>query len=162
VAVLASSNRAVVSVHNPHLHSVFEVDVTGQRDHLAGIEPGDDLVVGRIGDAHLNFATLQPSLAEFAALHDVDVTLAAFALDGAERHDEHVVSFFRIDAHIDVYVGQQLEFVVVYRAEQLADAARASRDDLLGYGFGSAIPDAIWKRVPRDAHGLVGSERAEF
>src|ERR1700723_1562212 len=162
IAVLASSNCAVVGVHDAHGHSIFEIDIAGQRDHLARVQAGDDFVVCRIGDAHLNLALLEFGLAEFAALDDVDVALAALALNGAAGDGEHVVSLFRIDAHIDVYVGQQFEFVVIDGTEQFADAARAARDDLLRHGFGAAVPDAIRKRIPSDAHGLIGSERADF
>jgi len=67
-----------------------------------------------------------------------------------------------IDAHVDVDVGQQLQFVVVDFAEQFADATRARATTCLGDHLGFAHPGAVGQSVPGDAHGLAGFQAAKL
>src|SRR5258708_30149558 len=77
-------------------------------------------------------------------------------------HREHVDALVRIDAHIDIYVGQQLQFIVVDLAEQLADAARLACHHLLWNYLRFAHPSAIRQRVPGDLDRLARFEAAEL
>ena len=112
-------------------------------------------------DADLDFAFFQHFFAK-SGFYDKHVALTAFGSNGAARDHQNVVALLRIDAEIDVYVGQKLEFVIVYRAQKLADAACAVRDNLFWNSFGKALPTAVRKGVPSDAGGEIGSEGADF
>src|SRR5262245_57366672 len=117
-------NVRAFGVHNLHPHSVQQVNVAGQRDQILDIQAVDHFIVIGVGNADLDFALLQDFLAD-SVPHDNNVAFAVLGSHRAARNDQHIVALLGIDAYVDVYVGQELQPVVVDRAQKFADAARA-------------------------------------
>ena len=90
------------------------------------------------------------------------IAVSAICDDCSARDRKHIRARAQENQNGDVDVGQEFELVIVDRAEHFADAARATRDDLLGNFDGMSDPFAVRQRVPRDANFLAGLEAAQI
>src|SRR5229473_238869 len=71
ILILPSPDFVCVGVDDLDPHAVAQIDVPGQRHQLAFLKAADDLIIGRIGDADVNFPLLQCRLSDtqLAVLH---------------------------------------------------------------------------------------------
>src|SRR3989441_11497794 len=72
-------HRELSSADDAHSHSIFEIHITRERDHLSFLQAACNLVTCRASNAHLNFALLQIFFADAqrTVFHNVDITAAA-------------------------------------------------------------------------------------
>jgi hypothetical protein len=66
------------------------------------------------------------------------------------------------DANLDVGIRQELELVIIDRAQNFADTAHPACDNLLGHLFREARPHAVRLRVLCDFDVLIRLEQAQI
>jgi hypothetical protein len=102
-----------------------------------------------------------PAALEFAVYHLINVRLGVVNVHSFPQQREHAAVFSGDDGNAYIHVGQQAQIMVVERAGDLADVARAAEFDGGRNGADSAVPDASGQGVPGDFDFLAGGEAAD-
>src|SRR5262249_41737543 len=121
LSILVPRDGRTFRIHDFDPHAILQIDVARQSDEVLAFETVYHFIVIRVGNSELDFALLEDLFAD-PIFYDEDVAFAVFRGDRAAWHDKDIVALLGIDAHADVYVGQEFEFVIVHGTEQLANA----------------------------------------
>src|ERR1700690_1120777 len=148
--------RLSIALHGSHVHSIPQVHLARQGDAFVGLQSRKHLVIRRAGDSHRNIAPCNP-----VVLHHEYIVLPLVVTHCRARHHQHSPSLAHHDAHLHVYVWQELQLVVVHRTQHFSHAPRSQRDYLLRNLFRVPSPRASRFRVPIHLHFLARLEPSQ-
>src|SRR5580692_3407618 len=144
------------SLRGSDLHAIAQIHVSRKRHFVSLGQTCKHLIFIGARDSYLNISPVHGLT--IVGQHEM---LSLVVTHGATRNYQHAALLMNEYAHFHIHIRQQLDFVVIHRAEHLAHAARSARHHLLGHLLDFAIPDAVGHRVPQHLDTLILSERTQ-